>query len=203
MALFGGDTVRWGGAAVLGCTAIGHVEPGWALDRRGARAGDALWVSGTLGEAGLGLAMARGDAPVEKRLLNRYRRPEPRLALGRALAGTATAAMDVSDGLLIDAARLAAASGVAVEIELDCVPVVGDPLAAVTAGDDYELLFTAPPGAAIAVLATAKLPLARIGTVVAGSGLRLLDGARDVTPASARLGALNRRALAMLCHICH
>ncbi len=186
VALFGGDTVRWGGAAVLGCTAIGHVAPGLALSRAGAMPGDELWVSGRIGEAGLGLAMAKGELPIETRLLNRYRRPEPRLALGRALATVATAAMDVSDGLLIDAERLAAASGVGIQIDLDTVPVAGDPLTAVTAGDDYELLFAAPPGAGIEALATAKVPVTRIGRVVTGAGLRVRDGGVEVTPA--RLG---------------
>lgn len=176
VALFGGDTVRWGGAAVLGCTAIGHVEPGRALARSGARVGDELWVSGTLGEAGLGLQLAKASAASrsDKHLLNRYRRPDPRLALGRALPGLATASMDVSDGLLIDATRLAAASGAGVEIDLPRVPVAGDAMAAVTAGDDYELLFTAPRGAGIAALGTARVPVTRIGRIVAGSGLRLL-----------------------------
>lgn len=186
VALFGGDTVRWGGAAVLGCTAIGHVAPGRALSRGGARPGDELWVSGRIGEAGLGLAMAKGELRPEKRLLNRYRRPEPRLVLGRALAGVATAAMDVSDGLLIDAGRMAAASGAGVEIDLDAVPVAGAALAAVAAGDDYELLFAAPPGAGVAALATAKVPVTRIGHIVAEAGLRVRDGGAAVVPT--RLG---------------
>ena len=90
VALFGGDTVRWGGAAVLGLTAVGTVERGRALARSGVRAGDELWVSGTIGDAALGLAVARGEAEPDKTLLACYRRPEPRLALGRALAGVAT-----------------------------------------------------------------------------------------------------------------
>ena len=176
VALFGGDTVRWGGAAVLGCTAIGHVEPGRVLSRAGAQPGDTLWVSGCIGEAGLGLAVARGERCPDTHLLARYRRPEPRLTLGRALADVASAAMDVSDGLLIDAERLAAASGVRIEIELAAVPVAGDPLTAATAGDDYELLFTAPPGAPVAALATAEVPLTRIGRVTQGAGLTVDGG---------------------------
>ncbi len=187
VALFGGDTVRWGGAAVLGCTAIGHVEPGRAPSRAGARPGDEVWVSGTIGEAGLGLAIAKHDAATDKRLLNRYRRPEPRLALGQALVTVATAVMDVSDGLLIDAERLAAASGVAIHIDLDAVPATDpDRLRAATAGDDYELLFTAPPIADVAALATAKVPLSRIGRVAAGAGLSVRDAAGTVAPG--RLG---------------
>lgn len=187
VALFGGDTVRWDGAAVLGCTAIGHIERGAALARSGARPGDGLWVSGSVGDAGLGLAMARGELPTDKAVLNRYRRPEPRLALGRALPGVATACMDVSDGLLIDAARLAAASGTGVEIDLDRIPARdADRLRAATAGDDYELLFTAPAGADVAALATARVPLTRVGRVTEGNGLRVLDHGREVTPG--RLG---------------
>ena len=183
VALFGGDTVRWGGATVLGCTAVGHVERGRALGRSGAQVGDGVWISGSIGDAGLGLAMARGKAAVEKRLLNRYRRPDPRLALGRALIGVASACMDVSDGLLIDAERLAAASGVSIEIDLGAVPCAGpDRLRAATAGDDYELVFTAPAGAMVAELTTAKVPLTRVGRVVAGGGLTVLEAGRRATP---------------------
>jgi thiamine-monophosphate kinase len=180
---------------VLGLTAIGQVAPGSALPRTGARPGDEIWVSGSIGDAGLGLAMARGVLPLDTPLRNRFRRPTPRLALGRALAGVASAAMDVSDGLLIDADRLGRASGVRLDIAIDDVPVaaawtqgLADRLARVTAGDDYELLFTAAPGSGVAAAAAAaKTPVTRIGTVTAGLGVRALtpDGS-DVTPA--RLG---------------
>ncbi|QXQ06985.1 thiamine-phosphate kinase [Sphingosinicellaceae bacterium] len=197
VALFGGDTVSWGGAAVLGCTALGHVEHGAALGRGGAHVGDEVWVSGTIGDAGLGLVVAQGDAASDRYLLNRYRRPDPRLALGRTLVGLANAAMDVSDGLLIDAERLAAASGVAVEIDLGAVPLspaararAGDGevarLAFATSGDDYELLFTAPVDAGIAALATAKVPLTRIGRIVSGTGVAVLGASGPLTPT--RLG---------------
>ncbi len=203
VALWGGDTVTGVATAVLGLTAVGHVEPGKALGRAGAGAGDEVWVSGTIGDAGLGLAVARGDArgdaAADKFLLNRFRRPMPRLALGRGLAGLATAAMDVSDGLLIDADRLARASGVGIDIDLGAVPVSdaaaarcsGDAgrLACATAGDDYELLFTAPAGLAGAVLAAAadaRTVVTRVGAVGAGTGVRALAAGVDVTPA--RLG---------------
>ncbi len=198
VALWGGDTVTGLDRAVLGLTAIGHVEPGRALARSGARPGDTLWVSGTIGDAGLGLAIAHGEAAPDKTLLNRFRRPEPRLALAWALAGVATAAMDVSDGVLIDADRLARASGVAVAVDLAALPLsdaarsrtVGDAglLELATAGDDYELLFTARDDAAVLEsAAAAKTSVTRIGAITAGSGLtvRNADG-RDVTPA--RLG---------------
>lgn len=192
VALWGGDTVSGLAAAVLGLTAIGSVEAGTALARSGARPGDGLWVSGTIGDAGLGLAIARGAAAPDKTLLARFRRPEPRLALGQALVGVASAAMDVSDGLLIDAERLAAASGVAVTVELARLPVSAAAagraarddagLAALaSAGDDYELLFTLPPGA------TAPPGTTRVGTVAAGVGLTVLGSSGEVV-APARLG---------------
>lgn len=191
VALWGGDTVSGLAAAVLGLTAVGMVEPGAALSRSGARVGDAVWVSGTIGDAGLGLAVARGDAAPEPALLKRFRRPEPRLALGRALVGVASAAMDVSDGLLIDADRLARASGVGLRLDLAAVPLsdaaaarcpaAADRIALTTAGDDYELLFTAPPGVDVVVIA-GRTPVTRIGHVVAGAGVRLVAGERDVTP---------------------
>ena len=202
VALFGGDTVRWGHAAVLGCTAVGTVMRGRALGRAGAQVGDALWVSGTIGDAGLGLAIAHKvpaqPDPHTKFLLTRYRRPDPRVALGRRLAGLATACMDVSDGLLIDAERLAQASGVGIALDLTAVPVSAAAaartlatdaarLALATAGDDYELVFTAPPHADVAALATAKVPLTRIGHVVAGGELTVA-GAGGAVLAPGRLG---------------
>lgn len=180
VALWGGDTVTGLDRAVLGLTAIGWVEPGRALSRAKAQPGDGLWVSGSIGDAGLGLAVAEGRAPFDKGLINRFRRPTPRVALGTALGGVATAGMDVSDGLLIDADRLARASNVGLAIALDAVPLgrpasgLEDLLARVTAGDDYELLFAAPADVDVATLAVpTKTPVARIGTVVAGEGLAL------------------------------
>ena len=190
--LLGGDTVTGLRQAVLGLTAIGQVEPDAALSRTGASPGEALWVTGTIGDAGLGLAIARGDAEPDKALLRRYRLPEPRLDFGQGLAGLASAALDVSDGLLIDSERLARASGVALTIEIGDIPL-SDAAAArtprtdaaligcATAGDDYELLFTAPPSDALTALAKrCKLRLTRIGGVGEGAGLdiRGLDGAR-------------------------
>lgn len=201
--LLGGDTVMGLERLILGLTALGQVEPGRALARVGAQAGDQLWVSGNVGDAGLGLAEAqrRLDGPADARaaVLARYRRPEPRLALGAALADArlATACLDVSDGLLIDASRLAAASGVRAVIELARVPLSraaealgADRVAAATAGDDYELLFAARPAAAPALAALGRrlrLRLSCIGGIEAGAGVALLDvGGVDITPA--RLG---------------
>jgi thiamine-monophosphate kinase len=167
--LLGGDTVR--GGRTFSLTAVGRAIH--APLRSGARAGDALWVTGTIGDGGAGLRIARG-ASGPSALLARYRRPTPRLAEGQALAPHVTAMMDVSDGLLIDAARMAQASGLAVTIELAAVPLSPalqafdpDPLAAATAGDDYELLFALPSGRAPPVPAT------RIGGFAPGGGLTL------------------------------
>jgi len=194
VALWGGDTVSGLGQAVLGLTAVGWVEPGKALGRAGAQPGDALWVSGRIGGGGLGLAVAQGLRPPDKSLLNRYRRPTPRLALGAALGGVATAGMDVSDGLLIDAQRLAAAGGVGLAIAIDAVPLtapaagLAEIMAQATAGDDYELLFTAAADVDVAALAgPTKTPVTRIGTVVAGSGLALSFAGQPV-PLPDRLG---------------
>lgn len=199
--LLGGDTVAGLDRAVLGLTAIGQVAAGGALARSGAQAGDDVYVTGTIGDAGLGLQIARGEAAPDRFLLNRFRRPEPRLAMGQALVGLATAAMDVSDGLLIDAQRLAAASRARIEIDLTRLPL-SDAAAAhtglsdeallerSTAGDDYELLFTAPPAMAEAVAASAaaaKLRVSRVGRVTAGEGLRITGfQGRELRPA--RLG---------------
>lgn len=183
--LLGGDTVCGLDRAVLGVTALGQVEHGAALSRGGAQPGDEVWVTGTIGDAGLGLAVARGAAPPDKFLLARFRRPEPRLAMGQRLVGCASAAMDVSDGLLIDAERLALASGVALRLDLARLPLSAAAAARTprssdawleraTAGDDYELLFTAPPARAEAIAAAAaacRLACTRIGTVAVGEGL--------------------------------
>lgn len=188
--LIGGDTVHLpvGSPRVLTVTALGRNAA--APARSGARAGDALWVTGTIGDAGAGLAIARGaQGPAD--LLAAYRRPQPRLAEGRALAPVVHAMMDVSDGLLLDASRMAAASGLAVTIELAAVPLSpayrawgGDALAAATAGDDYALLFALSDAVAPPVAAT------RIGAFAAGSGLDLRqDGVRVSLPD--RLGYLH------------
>ncbi len=193
--ILGGDTVSLPVHAprVLTLTAIGEAPR--APSRSGARAGDALYVTGSIGDAGAGLAIARG-VPGPADLLAAYRRPQPRLREGQALASIVHAMMDVSDGLLIDAARMAEASGLAVTIHVAAVPLsqpyrafAGEDraarLTAATAGDDYELLFAAAPGIPL------PCPATRIGDFAAGSGLRLTDDGVPV-PLPAGLGYQHR-----------
>lgn len=187
--LIGGDTVTMRGPRTLTLTAFGRDAA--APSRDGAKAGDGLWVTGTIGDAGLGLSIAmKGDGPTALR--DAYRRPFPRLTEGRALGPVVHAMMDVSDGLLIDAMRMAGASGLAVAIDLDSVPLSAEArihggedraarLAAATAGDDYELLFALPPDTPPPVAAT------RVGQFEPGAGLRLFDASGPV-PLPARLG---------------
>ena len=182
--MLGGDTVSTPGPMTLSLTILGHVAPGRALRRHGARAGDGVWVSGTIGDGAFGLRAIRGQvADAEGFLAARYRLPQPRLALGQALVGVAHAAMDVSDGLMQDFAHICRESGVGGVIEAARVPLspatrmaaVGDQaLVPFHGGDDYELIFTASDDLAVVALG---MPVTRIGWVVdAGQGVRLLAG---------------------------
>ncbi|MET0270848.1 MAG: AIR synthase-related protein, partial [Sphingomonas sp.] len=185
----------------LGLTAIGRAPACGAPARGGARAGDVLWTTGTIGDAGAGLAIASGARMGPASLAARYRRPTPRLAAGAALAPHVHAMADISDGLLIDAGRMAAASGLAVAIDLDAVPLSPDliafggedraaRLAAATAGDDYELLFAAPPAAGEAILTLRQrlgVRITPVGLMAAGAGLALADRA-GMVPLPDRLG---------------
>ncbi|HSD54525.1 MAG TPA: thiamine-phosphate kinase [Burkholderiales bacterium] len=194
VALVGGDTVR--GPRVVTVHALGFVPATAALRRHGARPGDGLYVSGTLGDAAAGLEqLAGGNATAaHPSLVQRYRYAEPRLALGVALRGIASAAIDVSDGLLGDLDKLCAASGVAAVVHLERLPLSGALRASFDAGaaerlalgggDDYELLFTVPPAAELDL--SARLAVAgditRIGQIVAGRGIRCMRGAQTVEP---------------------
>lgn len=197
--LLGGDTISLPPAAprVFGLTAIGRAPASGAPTRSGAQAGDVLCVTGTIGDAGLGLAIAQGKMAADPALLAAYRRPTPRLADGQALAPHVHAMMDVSDGLLLDAARMADASGLAVSIDLEAVPLSaafrqmqGDNraarIAAATAGDDYQLLFAIAPDTPLCAPATI------IGGFAAGNGIALSDADGPV-PLPARLGYLHAR----------
>ncbi len=189
--LVGGDTVR--GPLVVTIEVLGFVDPALALRRSGARAGDLLFVSGTPGEAAAGLDVLREllksakpiDAAAVERdpLVRRYRYAEPRLGLGHALRGRATAAMDVSDGLLGDLEKLCAASGVSARVDLDRLPIspeLGgrfDRAACerylLQGGDDYELLFTLPVDRATALLPElhAASAVTCIGELADGAGV--------------------------------
>lgn len=177
VALLGGDTTSTPGPLSLSLTILGHVAPGTALRRNGARPGDGLWVSGTIGDGALGLLAARGEiADPGGYLSDRYRLPRPRLALGLAAVGLAHAAMDVSDGLVQDCGHLCRASGLACVIEAGTVPLSPPARAAgrlatcLTGGDDYELLFALPPEARAALQAAAgEVGLTRIGTFQTGT----------------------------------
>jgi thiamine-monophosphate kinase len=192
--LLGGDSVGTVGPAVLSLTALGEVLAGKEVRRSGAEPGDIVFVSGTIGDAFLGLRVLRGDYPdlapqPRAELIARFRLPEPRTELGPLLSGMAHAMIDVSDGLLADLRHICETSRVAAVVELGRLPLSpaarsiadADPgirprLA--TAGDDYELLFTAPAEAAGAITALSSrlgVPITRIGRVEPGAGVRLVD----------------------------
>lgn len=204
--LVGGDTT--GGPLNICITVFGEVPAGQALLRSGAQVGDDLWVSGTLGDARLALEALQGRIALAPDVLaaarQRLERPTPRVALGQALRGVATSAIDLSDGLLGDVGHILAASGVRACIDADAATELiacgrrGEPAAAgfdqdllrqcaLAGGDDYELAFTAPPAQRGAVEAAGRqsaTPVARIGRIeAAGSGLRLVDGAGRELPA--------------------
>ena len=199
--LVGGDTIALPLHAprVLGLTAIGRAA-GRIPSRGGARPGDRLWLVGTLGDAAIGLAALIADPRAEGPLVESYRRPVPQLAAGRELATHASAMMDVSDGLLLDASRLCAASRCGARIDLDSLPLSkgfiaergGDRkarLAAATGGDDYALLAAFPAGfdPELKLSLPSRTILACIGTITDGHGLSLFDAAGDV-PMPEQLG---------------
>jgi thiamine-monophosphate kinase len=197
--LIGGDTVATDGPLSFTATAFGQVPMGHALRRSGARPGDAVFVSGTIGDAGLGLICRRGGMQGLARqhrehLVERQQLPEPRLALGMALRGVASAALDVSDGLVADLGHICATSGVGAIIRAADVPVSAAATAAMagqpamlttllTAGDDYELCFTVPPaahGRLQAAAASSGVGIRQIGEIVVGAGVRVIGA--DGTP---------------------
>jgi len=183
--LLGGDTTATPGPMTLSLTAIGHVAPGTALHRRGAAAGDEVWVTGTVGDGALGLLALQGRVPdPDGWLASRYRLPEPRL--GMVLHGVASACMDVSDGLVQDLGHLCRAAGLGAVIEAALVPRSPAALAAgdawlatcLTGGDDYELLMAVPPHRTAALVAAAQGGrVTRIGRFEPGSGVRVLNAA--------------------------
>lgn len=190
--LAGGDTSRSPAAIVITITALGTLPAGRALLRSGARVGDEIWVSGALGDAAVGLAVRRGaiDMPPAdaKQVISKLERPMPRVALGERLRAVASSAIDLSDGLVGDLRHVLRASGVGAVIEWECVPrsqvLQQQPTAlqqrfALAGGDDYELLFTAASERRADVMTAAArlVPVTRIGTVTAATGLAVLDAA--------------------------
>ncbi len=184
--LVGGDTTR--GPLSVCVTAHGLVEPGQALRRDGARVGDDIWVSGTLGDAAGALAQWKAGIAIDLVLRMRLDRPSPRIALGRGLRGLAHACIDVSDGLLADLGHVCVASGVGAQVDVDALPASGGlreafgidrrRLLLAGGGDDYELCFSAAPGARMAVQAAAAQAgahVTRIGVITAGSGVSACD----------------------------
>jgi thiamine-monophosphate kinase len=188
--LLGGDTTSTTGPVCLSLTALGTVAPGTALRRNGARPGDGVWVTGTIGDGALGLLAARGEIADESGFLaGRYRLPRPRLALGSRLHGIAHAAMDVSDGLVQDLGHLCRAGTLAAEINAAAVPLSPQARAAnrlercLTGGDDYELLLAVPPEQEPALREAARaadIPVTLVGRFrngTPGVTVRGIDGA--------------------------
>jgi thiamine-monophosphate kinase len=198
--LLGGDTVATPGPLMISITAFGRVLPGRMIRRAGAEPGDRVVVTGTIGDAALGLAFLKHDAMatalavddgIRETLVERYRIPQPRVALAQAVRDHASAAMDVSDGLAGDLAKLCAASGVSAIVNIPTIPLSA-PLAtlidqyygvlelAVSGGDDYEILCTIPENRFEAFVQASKLagvPVTSIGTVISGASVpRFIDG---------------------------
>lgn len=186
VALVGGDTTR--GPLSVCVTVHGFADFGHALRRSGARVDDDLWVTGTLGDAAAALAQWRAGGATEPALRERLDRPQPRVAVGRALARIAHACIDVSDGLLADVGHLCAASGVGARIELDALPASATLRAMFTeetrrvlqtaGGDDYELCFSAAASwreAIAAIAIDSGVPVTRIGRVVTGADVTACD----------------------------
>jgi thiamine-monophosphate kinase len=195
--LVGGDTTA--GPLNLCITVFGQVPAGQALLRSGARPGDDLWVSGTLGDARLALEVFRGRVALAGEDFEAVRRalelPQPRVTLGRALRGLASSAIDLSDGLAGDLGHVLTRSGVAAVVDVDALPrskaLAAQPAVLqheclLAGGDDYELLFTAPAERRHAVAAAGRdcgVVLTRCGRIDAGSGLRVVDGHGVALPA--------------------
>jgi len=197
VALVGGDTTR--GPLTVSVQILGHVPHGSAMRRNGGEAGDLLAVSGTLGDAGAGLAFVKSPPAAAsadvKALIQRFNYPTPRVQLGLAARGIASAAMDLSDGLIGDLPKLAQASGLAARVALDALPLSGAMRSAVSlsqardwalaGGDDYELLFAVPPSRFTELKDAAdqlNLTLTPIGELRAGEGVTWSLNGKEFTP---------------------
>jgi thiamine-monophosphate kinase len=204
ISLIGGETNATPGPVTITITAVGFTPEGKLTRRNGARPGDLVFVTGTVGDADAGLAIlteqAAASDPASEFLISRYQVPAPRLTLGRALRGCAGASIDVSDGLLADLGHVADASGVRVEIDAGAIPlslqfrqIRGDDLdarlGAATAGDDYEIAFAAPSSSASVIReigGKTSTEVTQIGRVTPGCGVALLDGAGAEIPVKQR-----------------
>lgn len=180
--LGGGDTTR--GARMFSVTMMGSAPT--MIPRSGAMPGDGIYVSGTLGDSALGLHARRQHVRCPAYLSERYLLPEPRLALGKALQGIAHAAMDISDGLMLDLSRLCGASGVGARVELEKLPLSPSAREYLKArpelrpliysgGDDYEILFTAPPNVMLQLEEKSGATVTRIGDIIEGKEAMLFD----------------------------
>jgi thiamine-monophosphate kinase len=203
--LLGGDTVSTPGPMMVSVTAFGRVPPGQMVHRSGAKPGDRVMVTGTIGDAALGLAVLKGgnihaaatNPAARDALVGRYRVPQPRVALAEIVRSHANAAMDLSDGLAGDLAKLCGVSGVSARIDLESIPL-SDPTrdlvsrgvvgleTLIAGGDDYEILCAIPEDRVEAFAEAAKragVPASSIGTVVAGSTTpKFIDGqGREIT----------------------
>ena len=193
--LVGGDTTATPGPLMLSVTAFGMVPSGRMIHRKGARPRDAVFVTGSIGDAGAGLAVLKGEGVGlsdfdRSALISRYQLPEPRVSLGPQLLGIASSALDVSDGLLADLDHIAKVSEVRIAVDAAKIPVARATralwgqgqetvLRAATSGDDYEIAFTAPTSARKRIEDLSRssgVAIAEIGRVEAGSGAHLLDG---------------------------
>jgi thiamine-monophosphate kinase len=187
ISLLGGDTSKTPGPLTIAIAALGTVQRGKLISRGGARAGDLVFVSGAIGDAGAGLEMLKSRGSGKGPLVRRYRLPTPRLSLGMKLVGIASAAIDVSDGLIADLGHVARVSGVHIAVAAAQVPLshafrkqfgTGERavLRAATSGDDYEIAFTCPRSKAAKLASIARssgIAVTEIGSVMKGSGVTL------------------------------
>jgi thiamine-monophosphate kinase len=196
--LLGGDTVSTPGPLMVSVTAFGRLPPGKMVHRSGAKPGERVMVTGTIGDAALGLAVLKGgkvhaasDRAAREALIGRYRVPQPRVAMAEIVRNHASAAMDVSDGLAGDLAKLCGVSGVSAVVDLESIPLSGAARdlvsrgivgleTLITGGDDYEILCTLPEDRVEAFVQAARdagVAVSSIGMVVAGSAVpKFIDG---------------------------
>lgn len=195
LSLLGGDTTRTYGSLAITITLLGLVPNDMALKRSGARVGDEIYVSGTIGDAVLGLHFAKQDLfnptpqEVHDVLRERYQLPLPRVALGERLRGIATSCIDISDGLVQDLGHICAASGVGAVIDWNKIPLSksaldiagATPEILLAGGDDYELMFTLPPDSDEARHILSRItPITCIGTIAEGGGVKVMHGRDEI-----------------------